>query len=249
MGAAALLSALGGVLGQTPGSSHPSTTKNLGAVFNTTEVTPNILLSEELVDDYAPTTYLDESLTGTYMVMLVDLAIPQSSITTTGPEFYPGLVYCRTTRLHWYQGNLTQTSNGTFASNSSAIATYGGPAPGLDDIAHTYTFYLFKQPDNFTLPAWDAGRTYNPISVYDRMNFSVDAIAAVAGAPIAANYFRVQDPNNTAYGTADNGTCPLNSTTTATPTRDVASTGAAMRSELGWGLALVAVATVAFSML
>lgn len=87
--------------------------------------------------------------------------------------------------------------------------------PGLDDIAHTYTFYLFTQPSNFTQDAatWDAGRVYDPISVYDRMNFSTSAIADVpgVGAPLAANFMRVQDPNMTTYGTAANGTCSMDS--------------------------------------
>jgi len=87
--------------------------------------------------------------------------------------------------------------------------------PGLNDIAHTYTFYLFSQPANFTLPAWDAGRDYNPISASTRMNFSVSAIADVAGAPVAANYMRIQNPNNNATGTASNGTCSSSATTTA----------------------------------
>jgi len=86
--------------------------------------------------------------------------------------------------------------------------------PGLNDIAHTYTFYLFNQPANFTLPAWDAERVYNPITASTRMNFSVSAIADVAGAPVAANYMRIQNPNNNATGTASNGTCPSSATTT-----------------------------------
>jgi len=87
--------------------------------------------------------------------------------------------------------------------------------PGLNDIPHTYTFYLFNQPANFTLPAWDAGRVYNPISASTRMNFSVFAIADVAGAPIAANYMCIQNPKNNATGTASNGTCPSSATTTS----------------------------------
>jgi len=50
------------------------------------------------------------------------------------------------------------------------------------------------------------------------MNFSVSAIANEVGAPIAANYFRVQNPNNNATGTASNGTCPLNATTSGNVT-------------------------------
>jgi hypothetical protein len=86
--------------------------------------------------------------------------------------------------------------------------------PGLNDIAHSYTFYLFNQPANFSLPAWDAGRVYNPISASTRMNFSVSAVADVAGAPVAANYMRIQNPKNNATGTASNGTCPTSATAT-----------------------------------
>ncbi|KAK4546599.1 hypothetical protein LTR36_001816 [Oleoguttula mirabilis] len=243
--AALLLAA--SVFGQTPPGTQPSTNKKLGARYNTTEVTPNILLPEALVAT-GPTVYLHETLNGTHMVMLVDLAIPQSSIDTTGPQA-AGLEDCRTTRLHWYQPNLTQTSNGTFVSNSTPIATYGGPMPGLNDIAHTYTLYLFAQPANFELPAWDAGRTYDPISVYARMNFSVEAIAGVAGSPVAANYFRVMDPSNNATGTASNGTCPSNTTTTTSATPVVIQTGLASKMERSIKLASGVVASAAFAML
>jgi len=82
--------------------------------------------------------------------------------------------------------------------------------PPLNDIPHTYTFYLFRQLSNFTLPAYDAGRNLTAAPASDRMNFSVAAIADVVGAPILANYIRVQNPGNNATGTYDNGTCPTN---------------------------------------
>jgi len=90
----------------------------------------------------------------------------------------------------------------TLPNSKHALAYHtelpGGPMTGLNDIAHTYACYLLPQPDVFTLPSWDAGRGYNPVSVYARMNFSVDAMFVEVGAPIAANYFRAQNPNNTA---------------------------------------------------
>ncbi|KAK0259608.1 hypothetical protein LTR35_018081 [Friedmanniomyces endolithicus] len=79
---------------------------------------------------------------------------------------------------------------------------------GLNDIAHTYACYLLPQPDVFTLPSWDAGRGYNPVSVYARMNFSVDAMFVEVGAPIAANYFRAQNPNNTATALSKHAAIP-----------------------------------------
>jgi hypothetical protein len=121
--------------------------------------------------------------------------------------------------------------------------------PGLDDVPHTYVFYLFKQPDNFTLPAWDANRVYDPISVYARMNFSVTAVSNIVGDPIAANYFRVVDPNNTATGTASYGTCTFNSTVMTTASPSATYTGLASKLERGLNMAMAAVATAAFAML
>jgi hypothetical protein len=80
--------------------------------------------------------------------------------------------------------------------------------PTLNDIPHTFTFYLFPQPDGFALPAWDAGRNYTALGAPDRLNFSVTAIADVVGAPIAANYYRTYNRSNTATGSFSNGTCP-----------------------------------------
>lgn len=134
--------------------------------------------------------------------------------------------------------------------------------PGLDDIAHTYTFYLFTQPSNFTQDAatWDAGRVYDPISVYDRMNFSTSAIADVpgVGAPLAANFMRVQDPNMTTYGTAANGTCSMDSGL-SNSTGNVTHSGVPMATQIANGTTekigavpgagLLVVAVVAFVLL
>lgn len=80
--------------------------------------------------------------------------------------------------------------------------------PTLNDIPHTFTFYLFPQPDDFTLPAWDAGRNCTALGAPDRLNFSVTAISDVVGAPVAANYYRTFNRSNTATGSFSNGTCP-----------------------------------------
>lgn len=80
--------------------------------------------------------------------------------------------------------------------------------PTLNDIPHTFTFYLFPQPDDFSLPDWDAGRNLTALGAPDRLNFSVTAISDVVGAPIAANYYRTYNRSNTATGSFSNGTCP-----------------------------------------
>jgi phosphatidylethanolamine-binding protein len=133
--------------------------------------------------------------------------------------------------------------------------------PPLNDIPHTYTFYLFDQPANFSLPVWDAGRDYFDARSMDRMNFSVHALADVAGAPIAANYIRVQNPGNNATGTLVPNTCPSSngtsgsngSSTVAPPgatTGPVPFDGAAVRGvQYSMGAAMLVVATLAFEML
>ncbi|EME39562.1 hypothetical protein DOTSEDRAFT_56905 [Dothistroma septosporum NZE10] len=198
---------------QTPAGTAPITDKHLNIAYGDTVVEASDLLPQALVQS-APNAWLSRTVSGDHMLLLVDQSIPQSSINSTGPQA-PGLEYCRTTRLHWFQTDLNQLDNGCLVSETAPIAMYGGPMPGINDIAHTYVFYLFAQPSNFSLDAatWDAGGKYDPISVYDRMNFSTFAISAIPGVghPIAANYMRVQNPDTTAYGTAPNGTCPLDS--------------------------------------
>ncbi|KAK1809745.1 hypothetical protein LTR12_015904 [Friedmanniomyces endolithicus] len=245
LGASVLLFTASIVQAQSPPGSQPSTNHALAVKYNGNLIlTPNALLPQPLLAS-APAVSLNQTLNGTHMLMLVDLAIPQSSINGTGSEFYPGLVPCRTTRLHWLQTGLTQSANGTFVSDSAAIADYGQPHPGLNDIAHTYTFYLFRQPSNFTLPSYDAGRVFNPISVSARMNFSVTAVADVVGAPLAANYMRVINPNTTAPGSASNGTCPTGAPNgTVTP-----YTGAATKLQGMASAVVVVLSLVVFALL
>jgi hypothetical protein len=164
------------------------------------------------------------------MVVFTDLSISGGRYNGTSLPLAQGLQACRTTRLHWLQTGLTQAENGTFVSDTLALAPYGeigfpkllgingdtwadaillgGSMPTLNDIPHTFTFYLFAQPDNFALPAWDAGRNYTALGAPDRLNFSVTAISDVVGAPIAANFYRTYNRSNTATGSFSNGTCP-----------------------------------------
>lgn len=154
------------------------------------------------------------------MLLLLDLSIPLVSLTNT-TNLVPGLQADRTTRLHWWNLDVTQLPNGTFTtptSNSTSAALYGGPMPGAGDIAHTYTLYLLPQPANYTLPAAIISGLYNPISVYSRMNFSIEALVASVGEPVAATYFRVQ--NTTGTTTANSST----TTTTALGTAAVNAT-------------------------
>ncbi|KAK3628334.1 hypothetical protein LTR56_017533 [Elasticomyces elasticus] len=239
---------------QTPPGSQPSTSRSLGIAYGSngnTTVTPNILLPQPLTL-VQPIVSLEQQLNGTHMLAMVDLSINQnsamSSLNGTGPQAQ-GLEPCRTTRLHWLQTGLTQTADGTFVNTTSALGEYGGPRPPANDIPHTYAFYLFRQPANFTLPAWDAGRDYVASSAPTRMNFSVTAISDVVGAPIAANYIRVQNPNSTAPGTANNGTCPAGATNGTTSPTPVPYTGAATNTQARSGAAVIIGGVAMFAML
>jgi len=128
---------------------------------------------------------------------MVDLSIPYTSVVTTEySNLIPGLGANRTTRLHWWLDNVTQCSDGTF-DGTDVLAPFEGPSPPAGDEAHNYVMYLFDRPSDFTplanAQAFYDGSTYNGD---DRMNFSVTALAAQIGNPIAARYIQVQKGNN-----------------------------------------------------
>ncbi|KAM0720362.1 hypothetical protein Q7P37_004498 [Cladosporium fusiforme] len=197
------------VHGQTPAGSEPSCEGNLGVKYNGTRdvITDEILFPDQVSTQ--PTIYSNDQMSGTYMVVFTDLSISGGRYNGTSLPLAQGLQSCRTTRLHWLQTGLTQNPDGTFTSDTPAIAPYGGSMPTLNDIPHTFTFYLFPQPDGFELPGWDAGRNYTALGAPDRLNFSVTAISDVVGAPTAANYYRTFNRSNTATGSFSNGTCPV----------------------------------------
>lgn len=156
-----------------------------------------------MVDTVDPTISSDRTYSGTYQVALVDLSILRSQVNASDPStLAPGLGQNRTTRLHWWQGNLTQSSNGSFVSSSSPLAPYAGPMPPLNDIPHDYVFYLLNQPANFTPPASAVAGVYQSARSTARYNFSIADVVAQVGGPVAANYMRVQNMNNTANATA-----------------------------------------------
>lgn len=135
----------------------------------------------------------------TYMALLIDLSIPASLIDVSDTSvLVPGAGPNRTTRLHWWAGNLTTddtttttTINGTLVPSSPPVAPYNGPRPPMGDIAHYYTFYLFNQ-GNYTVPPEVAAGNYSGFSD-GRMNFNVTPIVDQLGQPIAANFILSQN--------------------------------------------------------
>jgi len=69
--------------------------------------------------------------------------------------------------------------------------------PPRGDEPHNYVLYLFEQPEGW-MPDQKAMASYaNASDSFARMNFSVAALEKQVGCPIAANYFLVENENNT----------------------------------------------------
>jgi hypothetical protein len=125
----------------------------------------------------------------TYLFTLVDLNLPFSALpnTTDFASLVPGLGQNRTTRLHWFEYNVHAVAPRQRLQNFSApVAGYQGPMPPQGDEA---------QPDQSAVAAYaDASDSFA------RMNFSVAALEKQVGKPVAANYFMVENENNTKSG-------------------------------------------------
>ena len=97
--------------------------------------------------------------------------------------------------LHWLQTNLqpdridTQPSEITFlrgSPNSPPIASYANPRPPAGTGPHRYTLFVFRQPENFTIPP-----DYASFGNSSRASFNFPDFIAQTGLnmPVAANYF------------------------------------------------------------
>lgn len=142
----------------------------------------------------------NKTSTSTYMLIMMDLNIPDSDVTTAGnySTLVPGLVPSNTTtRLHWWAGNYTlNATSKAYVNSSDNLAEYTAPRP-RDGFYHTYIFYLFKQPDGYVPPAEAlAGDYYSGMSD-SRFNFSLTPIIEAVGQPLSANYFIANDDSVT----------------------------------------------------
>ncbi|PYH31866.1 YbhB/YbcL family Raf kinase inhibitor-like protein [Aspergillus neoniger CBS 115656] len=186
-----LLSALAATaLAQTPPGSYPSTNKNFGVAFPNATVTPGTWVTPDDLTSQ-PAIYVTENLNkdATYMVVMLDLNIPDSDVTTAAyyDTLVPGLAVNTTTRLHWWGGNYT-IQNGRFVNSSDAISEYTAPRP-RDSTNHTYTLYLFDQPEGYVPFEEAANGTYYSQTAFARFNFTLEPILRAVGGPVAANYF------------------------------------------------------------
>ncbi|KAL1304006.1 hypothetical protein AAFC00_000447 [Neodothiora populina] len=184
---------------QTPAGWEPTANTSIGIEFGSTAVTPaGLLLPQSLVDAGQPRVYSPAIYPSTYVFALIDVRVPRSAVETSDPtSLFPGLGADRTTRLHWWQDNVSQTNGtGDFSASSPPLADYQGPMPTLNDAPHDYILYLFDQPADWVSPAGAEEYYANPADMH-RMSFNVTQLVEELGKPIAANYFTVQNENNT----------------------------------------------------
>jgi hypothetical protein len=133
--------------------------------------------------------------------------------------------------LHWMVANVTLGS-----SNSSGVTPlnipvgvvpYLQPSPPVGDVPHFYTFIVFPQPANFSVPAQYADLAQNRVG-FNTSQFLKDAGLEQA---LAANYIRVQ--NLTGTPTTTYPPARPTATTAQTSSSPAAFPGSASRLEVG----------------
>lgn len=202
----------------TPAGWSPSSNTTLGETFDGIEVTPGVTLSADSEFQEQPLPYLrsknshpsadvttqpdvyalhtcNMSDTRTYMLLMLDLNIPASDVTTANlySTLVPGLAANTTTRLHWWGGNYTlDSTTSSYVNSSDAIAPYTAPRP-RDELYHSYVLYLFEQPEGYVAGEAALNGTYYDGTANARFNFSLTPIIEAVGEPLAANYFVAND--------------------------------------------------------
>ncbi|KAF2157441.1 hypothetical protein K461DRAFT_289758 [Myriangium duriaei CBS 260.36] len=187
------------VLAQSPAGFSPSTKVPLGVKYGDIELCPGEELPQAVPDAGNPSVFSLRPYPATYMILLVDLSIPFDLFPADETKtLVPGLGPNRTTRLHWWQTNVTRNpKTGTFVyPNNTALAPYAGPMPPQGDIFHDYVFWLFPQPKTFVPPSAAVVASYQDPGSTTRFNYSLPALVRQVGNPLAANYMRVENAAN-----------------------------------------------------
>ncbi|KAJ5126714.1 PEBP-like protein [Penicillium atrosanguineum] len=183
------------VLAQTPPSSSPFTKNNLGASYKNATIFPGVWVDPNYISSQ-PHFYATDNQKhepddqSKYMIMMLDLNIPDSDVTTAADydTLVPGLAANTTTRLHWWGGNYTLGRHGLYLNSSDALAEYTAPRP-RDATNHTYTLYLFDQPESYVPPKAVLNGTLYSQTSEARFNFTLAPIVKEVGRPLAATYF------------------------------------------------------------
>lgn len=139
-----------------------------------------------------------------------------------------------TTILHWFRPDLQRSPNNdtlalTMIDNgipTTEGVAYFPPSPPGGSGPHRYTFLLYAQPPNFTLPSAYAGIS-PPESTADVVGFNLTAFAAAAdlGPALAANYMRAlngteAETSSAETATGTSGVAPTESPTFVASTTD-----------------------------
>ena len=123
--------------------------------------------------------------TASGMIIMLDLDVPRDNT--------------RVSLVHWLVTGVTLTENDpppsedntVLLTSPSPMVSYIRPNPPVGDIAHSYQFFLFQQPDNFALPSQYQNLQEN------RAPFNLTQFLADAGIPetglLATNHFRVRN--------------------------------------------------------
>ncbi|KAH4058790.1 hypothetical protein HBH50_231350 [Parastagonospora nodorum] len=181
----------------------------------------------------SPVWYAGERGASPGLLLMVDIDVPRNGT--------------RVPLLHWMATNVTsQGSSGALDVPNSPVP-YLQPSPPVGDVPHAYTFIVFPQPANFTVPAKYLALAQNQSL---RVGFNTSAFIAEVGLKqaIAANYITVQNLTGTAATTFPPAR-PTQSPS-ATPSKPAQFTGTAPLSMVGgatmWaGLAAAMLAGVA----
>ena len=106
-------------------------------------------------------------------------------------------------------------NSSSYPNGTPVGATYIPPSPPADGVAHHYTFILFLQPENWTVPAAFDEINRGQVDALSRLGFNISNFAGRAGldVTIAANYIRVI--NGTASQTSSASAIPSQTATAA----------------------------------
>ncbi|KAF2854831.1 PEBP-like protein [Plenodomus tracheiphilus IPT5] len=180
-----LLLATPGFSQSTPVGFAPATNVTLDVYYGTTYISPGLIVKKSLTQSAPKIGLTNTTLTGKYLLAMIDIDGSQNSRTTTVlhallQDFSPS--------------GTTQNSTSLLTTKSTSPSSYFGPAPPAGaPPTHRYVFLLHKQPEGFAVPA------AHKQAVSSR--FGIDWVAFVKDArleaPVAGNYLQVKSGDNT----------------------------------------------------
>ncbi|CAO2656446.1 Nn.00g052490.m01.CDS01 [Neocucurbitaria sp. VM-36] len=111
------------------------------------------------------------------VLLMVDLDVPRNNT--------------RVQLLHWLATSIPLTPNTPLTIPYPAPVPYLQPSPPVGDVPHAYTFVLFAQPANFSIPAQYANLTNNRVG-FNTSAF-VESAGLASGSVLAGNWITVQN--------------------------------------------------------